>query len=130
MRFADLTRRLGNAPRLASTLLVAALASSTAFAGDQGTSGTLNANSVYCLNPEVANYFAAFGYARDLYQNPVAVRWTVWHGPSPSQTNTQLVRFVDSSFSYNANGPGDYTQACIRNTSGVTVSFYIAQSAR
>ena len=110
---------------------MAAFGSATALADQSVNNVTISPGGTFCLATEFAQTtFAAAGYAFDVNFLPVTVKWSVWHGTYPNQADIKLFSTTNSSFTYNANGPGDYTQACIKNTSSITVLFFLQQVPR
>jgi hypothetical protein len=116
---------------LASSVLAIAMAigGATTLSADQNVGNvTLSPGGTFCLAPELTSSFTTFnasGFAFDFNLQPVAVKWSVWHGPSPYNITTRLFRVTDSQFGYSAPVTGDWEQACINNTSAVTVVFFM-----
>ena len=116
---------------LAAAAIAFMLMSPGAIWANESVSGTLNAGGIFCFTPEgVLNSgqtFTIIGSAFDLSGNQVSVKWSIWHGPSPTNITTQLVHFQATSVNDTENGTQDYMQACINNNSSVTVSFSLQQ---
>lgn len=108
------------------------ISSSSALWANESVSGTLNAGGIFCFTPEgvllSGQHFTIVGSAFDISGNQVSVKWSIWHGPSPTNITTQLVHFQQSSVNDTETGTQDYMQACINNNSSVTVSFSLSQS--
>jgi len=110
---------------------MAAFGGATALADQSVNNVTLSPGGIFCLATELATTtFAASGYAFDINFTPVPVKWSVWHGASINQATIKLFSTTGGSFTYGSNGPGDYTQACISNTSSITVLFFLQQVPR
>ena len=110
---------------------MAAFGGATVLADQSVNNVTISPGGTFCLATELApTTFAASGYAFDINFVSVPVKWSVWHGAYPNQANIKLFSTTNGSFTYGANGPGDYTQACIHNTSSITVIFFLQQVPR
>jgi len=117
--------------RIVMASLVALLASGSIASANASFSGILSAGTIVCLNAElVPSSFTIQGNATDLSGNPIAVKWSIWHGPSPLQINAWLLKQMSPSIWQVAGTTGDYMQACVNNNSGVDVYVNLSQYVR